>query len=100
MRFITRLLHATLVACLPALGLAVTPATPEIMNRLYADYWEDYLRDNPIAATFNGDNRYNDRFGPLTSAESLGATRRLAEKYLARLAEFDPAGLPAEARIS
>jgi uncharacterized protein (DUF885 family) len=100
MRIITCLLHATLAVLAPVLGLAATPATPEIMNKLHADYWEDYLRDNPIAATFNGDNRYNDRFGPVTSAETIAAARQLAEKYLARTAEFDPAGLPAEDRIS
>jgi uncharacterized protein (DUF885 family) len=100
MRIITRLLHATLVALTPVLGLAATPATPEIMNQLCADYWEEYLRDNPIAATFNGDNRYNDRFGPVTSAEAIAVARRLAEKYLARTADLNPTGLPAEDRIS
>ncbi|HEY8994680.1 MAG TPA: DUF885 domain-containing protein [Lacunisphaera sp.] len=100
MRIIPRLFHAMLVGLVPIVGLAATPATPEIMNKLYADYWEDYLRDNPITATFNGDNRYNDRFGPVTSAESIAATRQLAEKYLARSAGFDPAGLPPEDRIS
>jgi hypothetical protein len=33
------------------------------MNQLYAQYWEDYLRENPIAATYNGDQRYNHLFG-------------------------------------
>lgn len=100
MRIITRLLRGALFTFAPVLGLAATPATPEIMNRLYADYWEDYLRDNPITATFNGDNRFNDRFGPVTSTEVIAAARRLADKYLARTAELDPAGLPAEDRIS
>lgn len=100
MRLLPRLCLATLLAFAPLLARAATPATPEIMNRIYADYWEDYLRDNPISATFNGDNRYNDRFGPVTSAEANAATRQLAEKYLARLAELDPAGLAAEDRIS
>jgi len=84
----------------PLLVSAATPATSENVNRLFADYWEDYLRANPIAATFNGDNRYNDRFGPVTSAEDVAATRELADRYLARLAELEPSGLPAEDRIS
>ncbi len=70
------------------------------MNQLYSDYWEDYLRENPIAATFNGDHRYNDRFGPTSSAESRKQTRALAEKYLASSAQFDPAPLQSEDRIS
>jgi uncharacterized protein (DUF885 family) len=100
MRFIPRLSLVVLSTLAPALGHAATPATPEIMNRIYADYWEDNMRANPISATFNGDNRYNDRFGAVTSAQAIAETRRLAEKYLARTAEFDPAGLPAEDRIS
>jgi uncharacterized protein (DUF885 family) len=100
MRRFHRLSLILLAACGPFLCPAATPATPEIMNRLYAEYWEDYLRDNPISATFNGDNRYNDRFGPVTSAEANEAIRRLGEKYLALTAELDPAGLPAEDRIS
>jgi uncharacterized protein (DUF885 family) len=99
MRIIPRLFVAALSLAALA-GLAATPATPEIMNRIYADYWEDHLRDNPISATFNGDNRYNDRFGATTSAQGIAESRALAEKYLARLREFDPSRLPAEDRIS
>jgi uncharacterized protein (DUF885 family) len=79
---------------------AKTPATPEKMNQLYADYWEDYLRANPIAATFQGDHRFDDQYGAVTSAEQRAQSRALAEKYLARSAAFDPAKLPAEDRIS
>ena len=100
MRYPRRLLSAAVLALVPVLGSAATPATPESVAKLFADYWEDYLRDNPISATFNGDNRYNDRFGAVTSAEDIAETRALAEKYLARLDALDPAGLPAEERIS
>lgn len=100
MRFFTRLLHALPVLFAPVLTFAAVPATPENTGRLFAEYWEDYLKANPLSATFNGDNRYNDRFGPVTSAEEIAASRALAEKYLARLAELDPAGLPPEDRIS
>ena len=100
MRSPRRLLLAVLLAIAPMLGSAATPATSEAVAKLFADYWEDYLKANPISATFNGDNRYNDRFGAVTSAEDIAATRELAGKYLARLAALDPAGLPAEERIS
>jgi uncharacterized protein (DUF885 family) len=89
-----------LCAALPAWAQTKTPATPEKMNQLYTEYWEENSRANPIAATFNGDHRFNDRFGATTSAESLAQNRALAEKYLARTAEFDPAPLPSEDRIS
>ena len=31
------------------------------LDTLYAQYWEEYLELNPLAATFQGDPRYNDR---------------------------------------
>ncbi|MYM84633.1 DUF885 family protein [Duganella sp. FT50W] len=99
-RSLPLLLGTLLCAALPAFGQVTVPATPEKMNQLYADYWEDYLRENPIAATYNGDPRYNDRFGAITSAENRAQSRALAEKYLARSAGFDPAPLPPEDRIS
>ena len=100
MRIINCLLCGALLSLAPVLSFSASPATPEIMNQVYADYWNEYLESNPITATFNGDNRFNDRFGPTTSAESIAAARRLAEKYLARAADLDPANLPAEDRIS
>ncbi|SDH13398.1 MULTISPECIES: DUF885 family protein [unclassified Duganella] len=99
-RSLPLLLATVLCAALPAFAQTKVPATPEKMNQLYADYWEDHLRENPIAATFNGDQRYNNRFGAVTSAENRAQSRALAEKYLARSAEFDPAPLPPEDRIS
>ena len=99
-RSLPLLLSTLLFAVLPATAQVKTPATPEKMNQLYADYWEDYLRENPIAATFNGDARYNDRFGVTSSAEGRAQSRALAEKYLAQTAKYDPSPLPPEDRIS
>lgn len=99
-RSLPLLLSTLLFAALPAAAQVKAPATPETMNQLYADYWEDYLRENPIAATFNGDARYNDRFGPVSSAENRAQSRALAQKYLERTARFDPTPLPPEDRIS
>jgi len=99
MRFLSRCLAAGLFLA-PFLVRATTPATPGIMNQIYAEYWDESSAQNPIEATFNGDNRFNDQFGATTSAEEERLTRALAEKYLARLAAYDPAGLPSEDRIS
>jgi uncharacterized protein (DUF885 family) len=91
---------ATLLLLAPVFAWAKTPATPEKLNALYAAYWEETLQANPRLATRIGDNRFNDRYGPVTSAEQRDTSKRLAEKYLALTAEYDPAGLPAEDRIS
>jgi uncharacterized protein (DUF885 family) len=99
-----RLRHVSLAAflsaqfLLPAFG--AVPATPDALNQLYAQYWEEYLRANPMLATFHGDKRYNNRFGALTSDADRKNTKRLAQTYLARSAKFDPAPLPPEDRIS
>ena len=99
-RSLPLLLCTLLCAALPAIAQVKVPATPEKMNQVYAAYWEDYLRQNPMAATFNGDQRYNDRFGAVASAEERAQRRALANKYLARSAQFDPAPLPPKDRIS
>ena len=39
------------------------------LTRLYADYWEEVLKLNPVQATFQGDNRYNDLLPDFGSAE-------------------------------
>jgi len=91
---------ATFFLIAPVLALAKTPATPEKLNQIYAEYWEENLQANPLTATRIGDSRFNDRYGAVTSAERMATTKRIAEKYLARTAGFDPAGLPAEDRIS
>src|SRR6187402_2227462 len=99
MRFSSRCLVASLLLA-PILGHATSPATPEIMEKIYAEYWDESSAQNPMEATFNGDNRFNDQFGPTTSAQEKAQLRALAGKYLARLAAYDPAALPSEDRIS
>lgn len=91
---------AAILFIAPVLAWAIPPATPEKMNQIYNEYWEESLQSSPLRATFIGDSRFNDRYGPVTSAERRAITKNMAEKYLARTAEFDPSGLPAEDRIS
>ena len=99
-KLLPRLAVVVLATLTPLCAFAATPATPEKMNQLYASYWDEYLEANPIAATFNGDNRFNDRFGATSSAEGRAKTRAFAEKYLAQTAQYDPASLKGEDRIS
>ena len=85
------LTSAIATALAPSLVFAqkpVTPATPEKMNQIYAEYWEENLQANPVLATNIGDNRFNDRFGAASSAEARATTKRIAEKYLARSCRF------------
>ena len=39
------------------------------LNALYEQYWEELLKLNPLQATFQGDNRYNDQLPDTLSAQ-------------------------------
>ncbi|HEY5850368.1 MAG TPA: DUF885 family protein [Lysobacter sp.] len=61
-------------AAVPAFA-ADTPATASQtakatrLNALYEQYWEELLKLNPLQATFQGDNRYNDQLPNTLSAQ-------------------------------
>ncbi len=66
----------------------------DALHALFDDYWEDYLREFPTAASYIGDQRYNDRWSDLGTAAYERRDARNRE-YLERLAAIDRAGLPA-----
>lgn len=72
------------------------------LDAIYADYDEDMLRLNPFAATFRGDDRYNDRWFPMDplSDEYAQAEYELDQRYLATLLEIDPTGLGDQDRLN
>ena len=69
---------------------------------LYAEYDEEYLALNPIMATFRGDNRFNDQWGPYDalSDEYAAASLDLHKRYLAKLTDFDTSSLEDQDRTS
>ena len=70
------------------------------LNALYAEYWEDVLRLNPIQATFQGDPRYNDQLPNFLTAESRAEQRAFTEGWLKRIEAIGPAGLSGQDLIS
>src|SRR5262245_61016522 len=71
----------------------------EALHQLADEYWEGVLRRNPIAATFFGDYRYNDRLpdiGPLGRAEEERDLRDIGR----RLEDIDEQQLDLEDRVS
>jgi uncharacterized protein (DUF885 family) len=48
------------------------------LQRLYEDYWNASMRLNPLQATFQGDNRYNDELPNFLSA----ASRQQAHEFM------------------
>lgn len=95
--------HAMLLACLllAAGARAAAPADAAAkLNRLYADYWEENLKLNPVSATFAGDPRYNAELPNFLSSEFEQAKRAFEQKYLAAARAIGPADLGGQDRLS
>lgn len=105
-RFIGICSLAALSACSaqqPAPAVDRAPSAPpaeQRLNALVEEYWEEFLRLNPLNATLNGDYRYNDRLensiGPRYLADSLA----LDQQYLGKLKSIDAARLSGQARLT
>jgi uncharacterized protein (DUF885 family) len=52
------------------------------LSALYAEFWEENLKLNPVTATFAGDPRYNAEFPNLLSPQFQEQTRAFHRKYL------------------
>jgi uncharacterized protein (DUF885 family) len=70
------------------------------LTAMFEEYFEESLRLSPLAATFIGDNRYNDRFDNPADLEYLGRLKALDERFLAKAQSFEEARLAADARLS
>ena len=70
------------------------------LDALYAEYWEEVLKRNPIQATFQGDSRYNDQLPDFGSAQFRKEDREFTERWLKRIQDVGPAGLDGQALLS
>jgi uncharacterized protein (DUF885 family) len=80
-----------------------SPAAGSAAQRLRAvfdEYFEAYLRQNPLQATSIGDPRYNDRFVVSISPGARAAAEQLARDYLARVKAIDATELSGQDRLS
>lgn len=83
-----------LAGCLLLLvsGVAFADARADL-RKLFDEEWERGLRENPINATFYGDNRYNDKL-PDASLEAIAASQAADKAALAKLQAIDRTALP------
>ena len=70
------------------------------LNQLYADYWEAVLKLNPLQATFQGDNRYNDQLPDMGSAEFRKQQHDLAVEWLGKVEKIGDTGLSGQDLLS
>ena len=70
------------------------------LDQLYAQYWEEMLELNPLAATFQGDPRYNDRLPNFLSAEYRQESHDFTTRWLEKIEGVGSEGLEGQALLS
>ena len=79
---------------------AGTESKAQQLNRLYAEFWEETLKLNPLQATFQGDNRYNDQLPNFFTEASRKEAHDFTVRWLKRVEAIGPKGLSGQDRLS
>ena len=81
---------------------ATAPAADKAaqLDKFYADYWEALLKLNPLQATFQGDNRYNDQMPDFYSAEFRKQSQDFTREWLDKAQAIGSDGLQGQDLIS
>ncbi|SFK29117.1 DUF885 domain-containing protein [Lysobacter sp. cf310] len=79
---------------------AVDQAKAAKLNTLYGQYWEEVLKLNPVQATFQGDNRYNDQLPDFGTAEYRKESHDFTVRWLKTVQDIGPAGLQGQDLLS
>ena len=70
------------------------------LNTMYAEFWEEYLKLNPITATFAGDPRYNAELPNFLTTGFEQQSKSFHKKYLERAKAIGTGGLTGQDRLS
>ncbi len=70
------------------------------LKRLYAQYWEEYLKLNPLAATYQGDPRYNDQLPNFLSEDYRDRSHDFTADWLQKVEAIGSEGLEGQALLS
>ncbi|MDI9239274.1 DUF885 family protein [Lysobacter sp. LF1] len=84
----------------PAVATATQAAKAERLNAMYEQYWEELLKLNPLQATFQGDNRYNDQLPNTLSAQYRKQLHDFNTRWLKSVKGVGPDGLDGQALLS
>jgi uncharacterized protein (DUF885 family) len=95
---------ALLAACgrpeAPPPAASTAPPAGEALSSLVEAYFEAALALNPVAATYLGDDRYNDRIAIDISPGHRATVRELEGRYLAEAEAIGPEQLDEEDRLT
>src|SRR5687768_725768 len=95
-----------LLAALFVVAGAVGAAESSVKERaaqlqaLYAEFWEENLKRNPLTATYAGDPRYNGELPNFLAPEFERESRAFERKYLDRARAIGTDGLTGQDRLS
>ncbi len=78
----------------------LVPDASRELNAMFDRYFEEYLKLNPLAATYIGDDRYNDLLPNDLGPEYRARAHEINQRYLDAVRRFEPAKLSGEDRIS
>jgi len=105
--FLAIVLAAALAGCDRTAPDATPQATTQVaedkaaqLNALYAEYWEEYLKLNPVQATFQGDHRYDDQLTDFGSAEFRAQQQAFVTRWLDRVKAIGSDGLAGQDLLS
>src|SRR5262245_65618845 len=70
------------------------------LGKLYAEFWEEDLKLDPVGATFAGDPRYNADLPNFLSQEYRDQERAFHQGYLDRARAIGAEGLTGQDRLS
>lgn len=93
MHLVRSLCTALLLLCAAGAAAAAPPAAVRELHALFEQEWERGLRENPEAASFYGDRRYNHQWTDL-GLEAVARTHAGDKAALARLLKIPRTALP------
>lgn len=99
MRYVLPTLALFALSAMPALAQEAAVDPTEQLHTLFEDVWNRDMRDNPVAASENGDLRYNDRW-PDLSVDAMRARHAANQADMKRLLEIEKDALSPLDRIN
>jgi len=83
-----------------AIAAPVALTKAQQLNLLYDQYWEASLKLNPLQATFQGENRYNDQLPDILSPTFRQQSHDLTVLWLGKAEALGPDGLTGQDLLS